>query len=176
MGQSDFYQDVIFSLRKDLAERLDLFYFKYFPDLAHIEKINDEIRQKQGIDKILHFKSGESKNIEEKIRDKDYGDILFEEYSNYETKSLGWMLKDQATDYLIYVILPKNRLYVFDYPKLKTLFLGNYNNWLLKYDRKMGKTLQNGKLLYETSNIPVPLTLVKDCIYKSFDLVSTRKY
>ena len=164
MGQSDFYQDVIFSLRKDLAERLDLFYFKYFPDLTNIEKINDEIRQKQGIDKILHFKNGDSKNLEEKIRDKDYGDVLLEEYSNYEGKKLGWILKDQVSDYLVYIILPKNRLYMLDYHKLKGLFLDNYHLWLQKYGRRFGKTYQNGKLLYETSNIAIPAKELSEAI------------
>ena len=50
--------------------------------------------------RIMSFKdlSGKKIAVEEKIRLKDYRDILLEVVSNTKTKAKGWICKDQKSD------------------------------------------------------------------------------
>ena len=152
------------SERASKQEWIDDFYRKVVIKI----KLNENIAlQKQGVDKII-----EPLHIEEKIRFSDYGDILLEEYSNWERQVLGWMMKDNTkTDVLSYVVLPSHKIWLYDYSKLKNLWDNNYLDWLKKYGRKKAKTTnENGEILYHTSNIPVPESeLTESLLSKNFD-------
>lgn len=129
---------------------INAFYEELFPTLVNIEIITDKIRQKQGIDKILHFKSGKKIFIDEKKREKDYGDILLEEYSIWEEKVNGWLKDEKKTDYIVYIILPIKTIYFLPYLLVRNAFLENYSKWLENYGRVFAENKG-----YYTSNIPV---------------------
>ncbi len=138
------------------------FYKKVFPRVKSCFAVTDADLQKAGIDKILRFRKGslrQSITIDEKIRHNFYNDILLEEYSNYERRTPGWLIKNNTLcDYISYIFEREGIVYLFDYKKLKESWDRNYQRWLEKYGRKFGKTTDRlGNVLYRTSNIPVPL-------------------
>ena len=152
---NDFDIDLQYSIEARDNQDLDNFYKSIFPDLKEIEFVEDLELQKKGIDKILHFNNGKSVLIDEKKRRKDYGDILLEEYSNYEEKTWGWLGREKHTDYLIYYVVPANKIYIFPFLILQLTWLRNYNNWLEQYGRKFAINKN-----YKTSNIPVPTEIL----------------
>lgn len=102
---------------------------------------------KQGVDIIVNTKS-ESFNIDLKIRQYFYNDILIEYYAHcpktktkdyldlnniislntenclIDVKDLGWALRPYyITDYIFYIIEPEKVCYVLDYKKLRSVIL-----------------------------------------------------
>lgn len=133
------------------------FYYLVFPNLKQVCSVEDKSRQEVGVDKILRFKRASSITVDEKLRNAAYDDILLEEYSNWSLKTPGWLMKGSLADYISYVIRPQKRIYLLDYRKLKSAWDKNYTTWLGKYGRKFGHTEDYyGRVLYQTSNIPVP--------------------
>jgi hypothetical protein len=142
-------------------------YKQAFPHLENIVDNKNVTSQFEGVDKWLYCKNtGRPFRIEEKLRNKDYGDLLLEDYSNWDTKRPGWTRDIQKiTDYLVYIILLRKTLWIFCYPALRQYFLTNYDNLYKSYvtrsrtgDYVWGNTPdQNGNLLFKTANIPVPL-------------------
>ena len=104
MKFNEFHTDLEYSLNNRENEMFDEFYFRAFPSLARIELVEDLHLQKRGVDKILHLKNTKQILIDEKKRRKDYGDILLEEYSNWERKVVGWLGQDKHTDYIVYAL------------------------------------------------------------------------
>lgn len=138
------------------------FYKRVFPGVERCSAVTGVELQTAGIDKILRFKRGslrQSITIDEKIRYSFYNDILLEEYSNYERRTPGWLIKNNTLcDYISYIFKDQEIVYLFEYKKLKESWDRNYEYWLEKRGRKFGKTQDRfGNVLYRTSNIPVPL-------------------
>ena len=152
---NDFEIDLQYSIEERDNQDLNNFYKRIFPDLTKIEFAYDLELQKKGIDKILHFKNGKTVLIDEKKRRKDYGDILLEEYSNYEEKIWGWLNREKHTDYLIYYIVPTSKIYIFPFLILQLTWLRNYKKWLENYGRKFAINKN-----YKTSNIPIPTEIL----------------
>lgn len=148
---NDFNNDLQYSLEANFDENINDAYFKAFPHLLEIKPITEKQQQMLGIDKKLIFKNKHSVNVDEKKRRKDYGDILLEEYSNFDTKRIGWLGKEKYTDYITYVIMPTRKVYFLPFLLLQKVWLQNYKEWLIKYGRKFA--INDG---YKTSNIPVP--------------------
>lgn len=90
----------------------------------------DIILQRAGVDKQVLLLSGNEINIDIKHRRQDYGDILLEEYSKFNEKKLGWLLKpNEKTDYIIYYIEESDKLYWLPYILLRSVFIKNKEIW-----------------------------------------------
>ncbi len=152
---NNFDIDLQYSIEERDNEDLDNFYKRVFPDLKEIEFVEDLELQKKGIDKILRFNNGKEVMIDEKKRRKDYGDILLEEYSDYDKKTWGWLNRSKHTDYIIYYIVPTNKIYIFPFLILQLTWLRNYGDWLNQYGRKFAINKN-----YKTSNIPIPTDIL----------------
>ena len=113
--------------------------------------------QRKGVDCYLVLRNGHKVKVEEKERKKAYGDLLLEDFSNYERRSVGWARDEhKITDYLAYIIVPSRFAYIFYYPALRRIFKDNLELWRQKYSYVFGKTFEGGVLLFTTANIPVP--------------------
>ena len=165
-----FHKDLEYSLEGREDKLFDSFYYATFPYLVNIELVEDLVLQKKGIDKILHFDNGKQLLIDEKKRRKDYGDILLEEFSNYEKRKPGWLHRSKHTDYIVYAIMPSKKVFLLPFQLLWLAFSKNYIEWLNKYGRKFA--VNNG---YTTSNIPVPVEVLLSAIKKEISTLFTQR-
>jgi len=159
MNYNDFATDLQFSLDSRDDKSLNELYHKAFPHLKKIIIVDDLKMQKRGIDKILIMASGKEILVDEKKRRKDYGDILLEEYSNFEKKEWGWLNRSKYTDYIVYVIVPSKKVYFLPFLLLQKAWLKNYPDWLKAYGQEFAKNQ-----FYTTSNIPIPTTVLLESI------------
>lgn len=56
--------------------------------IEKIEVVTDKKRQKEGIDKVISLSNWDIYYVDDKIREKDYEDILIEEWFNYEMRNM----------------------------------------------------------------------------------------
>ena len=123
-----------------------------FPDILTMASMRDDgWAQRAGIDRSITLKSGKTLWIDEKVRYVDYGDILLEYYSDYENKTLGWAVKDLASDYIAYAIVPKFIAYLFPFQDLKRAARKNMQKWVNQYGFQYANNVS-----YKTAFIPVP--------------------
>lgn len=161
---NEFKYDLKFSLEHGFDEFINKFYLEVFPWLESIEIVDNIELQKKGIDKILKFENKKEILIDEKKRRKDYGDILLEEYSNYEKKIVGWLGKEKYTDYISYIVIPSKKIFLFPFLLLQSAWVKNYESWLDLYDRKLAPNPG-----YYTSNIPVPKDVLINALNKEME-------
>ena len=162
---NDFNTDLEWSIDKTDDQEVDNVYFKAFPHLEKITPVTDLVTQKRGIDKVLTFSNGQTIYIDEKRRRKDYGDILLEEYSDFEKKKIGWLGREKYTDYIAYIIFPRKKVYLFPFLILQKTYRDNYFDWLLKYGRKLAPNKY-----YLTSTLPIPTEILLGAIKESMQL------
>lgn len=125
---NNFKEDLAYSLDSKENLLFNDFYFKTFPNLKYVEFCEDMKRQKQGIDKVLHFKNGNSFTIDEKKRRGNYGDILLEIWSK-DNKKRGWLFTSKC-DYIVYAIMPIKKVYLLPTILLKRAWVTNSKKWL----------------------------------------------
>lgn len=141
----------------------DAVYRRAFPNLVnHMQCLGDTASQRMGIDRLVHLSSGKTLAIDEKKREKDYGDILLEYVSVDRTGAPGWMEKDLAIDYLAYAIMPCHRVYLFPWPTLRLAWLKNRDEWKREYGTK--RALNNS---YTTLNVPVPTKELLKAVWRA---------
>jgi len=141
--------------------QLDFFYKRAFPHAICIEKVTDLTLQKQGIDTKVFLKNGKVLYFDEKKRKKDYGDILLEEYSDFDRRKLGWLSGEKQTDYITYIVRPSRMAYFLPFLLLQRAWLTHYHEWLKNYGREFAPNKT-----YRTSNIPVPTEVLFKAIFE----------
>lgn len=130
-------------------------------NLPILMEVNDYAQKELDIDLYAPLEEGEFLTFENKIRFKEYNDVLIETVSNMNTLSEGWIYASKA-DYLVYVfylnkIIKKG--YIFNLPKLREWW--EKTGRLTKYPIKYGKTSD----LYKTQNVAVPeRDIPLDCV------------
>ena len=113
-------------------EHWDQAYHFFFPEMSNIEEIPEEDpRQRVGIDSIVHLNDGTQYNIDEKVDRQGYPRFLIEIWQAYNLRYPGWAVKEgQQTDYIIYLVEPKQDYYLIPYQELKTVYYQNEQEWL----------------------------------------------
>jgi len=158
MRYNDFNTDLQYSLDERESEIFDRFYYRIFPGLKFIELVKDLETQKKGIDKILHFKNGKTVTIDEKKRRTDYGDILLELWSVWEQRKYGWLYTCQC-DYIVYAVMPTQKVYLLPSLLLKRAWLTNSREWLKKY-----KKISADNKTYTTKSVAIPVNVLLKAI------------
>jgi len=125
---NDFRTDLEWSLDSAEDTLFNDFYYKAFPNIKEIEFCEDIERQRKGFDKIIHFNNGNWFAIDEKKRRVDYGDILLELWS-VDRKKRGWLYTCQC-DYIVYAIMPTNKIYLLPTVLLKRAWITNKDKWI----------------------------------------------
>jgi len=159
MKINDFKKDNSYSLDKKIIEKLDKFYQSIFNKrkLIKIERVYDILRQKKGIDVILHFQDGSNISIDEKIRRSAYYDFLIEIYSDEKNKKPGWTFKDQC-DYIVYFYEPINRILLIPMHLLWLYVMKNADKIKKNY-----KEIRAENDMYTTFSYAIPLKeFIKD--------------
>lgn len=146
-----FHDDLRYSHQDEMFTK---FYKTMWPGLLEkIEDVEDLKRQKQGIDKVLFFKTGHTVNIDEKKRRKKWNDFLIEIWSDYDNRKPGW-IHHTHTDYVAYGFEETNEIYLIPFLQLQVWF------------RKNEKSLERFKFIpahnknYTSMNIAVPWSIL----------------
>jgi len=155
--------DVELASNPELTAVLDNCYRRHFGNIRSISRPQDKERQIAGIDVILNFNDHrEPIFIDEKIRREDYGDILLEEYSNYEKKTKGWLEENLRTHFISYIWINEQKMLILPYQSLRLAYLSNKARWTGMFQRRFAQN--NG---YKTSNIPIATQELFDGIWRA---------
>lgn len=135
-------------------------YKRAFHNFSGMQRvIDDGWAQRGGIDRVVTLKSGKTITIDEKVREKDYGDILLEYWSNEEKKVPGWVAKDLACDFIAYAIMPIRRCYLLNFNMLRMAWRDNCHEWVGRYKIARAKNIG-----YTTVSVCVPTSVLLDTI------------
>lgn len=141
-------------------------YTQAFPTLQAMVSVRDDgWAQRGGIDRVLTLASGKTLLVDEKIREKDYGDILLEYWSNERSKIPGWVAKDLACDYIAYAVLPTAKCYLLPFQQLRLAWRQNCKEWVYRYKRIVAEN--DG---YETISVGVPAGVLLDSICQAMTI------
>lgn len=131
-----------------------------FHNYAGMQKVGmDGWAQRGGIDRVITLTSGKTITVDEKVRAKDYGDILLEYWSNFEKKIPGWVAKDLACDFIAYAIMPARKCYLLNFQLLREAWIKNHKDWVNQYG---GKPAKNEG--YTTVNVCIPVPVLFEAI------------
>jgi len=158
---NDFNECLNISNSSKTLEFWDKVYTIAFPNMTnHMVGKNSKCKsQDYGVDRIIYLENGKTITIDEKVRTGDYTDIALEYISNDKIKSVGWIEKDLAIDYLAYAFLPSQKVYLFDWRILKNVWNKNKEEWINVYfnARAINKD-------YVTISVCVPINvLMTEC-------------
>lgn len=128
-------------------------YRKAFPNLQyHYSVRNDGWAQRGGIDRVICLQSGRTVNVDEKVRQKAWDDILLEYWSDKQRKIPGWVAKDLACDYIAYAFIPTETCYLIPFLELRRAWQANRVAWVKNY-RKVEAANEG----YTTVSVAVPI-------------------
>lgn len=129
-------------------------YHQAFPGLVSMVSVRqDGWAQRGGIDRVLTLKSGKTLTVDEKVREKDWPDILLERWSNKAKKVPGWIQKDLACDYIAYAFIPSKTCYLLPFQGLRRAWLLNGREWV---ERFPNINAQNQTYVTESIAVPIP--------------------
>lgn len=143
----------------------EAFYRRIWPGASEILQVDDRWKQKWGIDREIVMPSGRRITIDEKKRNKDWGDFLLEEWSvghfsedhQYQPKKVGWTLDpEKRCDFIAYYVEPARKCWLLPFELTRLAALRNLEAWKQvpnKYP-KYAQTEDFGN--YYTCNCAVP--------------------
>lgn len=146
-----------------------------FPGMvACIDHRQDGDHQRQGIDRSIILSNSKHILVDEKIRYRDYGDVLLEYWSNHERQIAGWVCKPLLSDYICYAIAPTGHAFLLPVPQLQQAWEVNGGEWCHRFGSRNARN--NG---YTTVSCPVPLEVlypaIGECLRVRFEPVSTHE-
>ena len=111
-------------------------YRRAFPTFcAMVDHRDDGEHQRAGIDRSVILANSKQLLIDEKVRNKDYGDILLEYVSNDRFNSPGWVCKPSRADYIAYAIVPAGRCYLLPVIQLQIAWARHGELWKREFRR-----------------------------------------
>ncbi len=135
-------------------------YRSAFPTLETMICVRkDGWAQRGGIDRVLTLSSGKTLTVDEKVRAKDYDDILLEYWSNKEKRIPGWIAKDLACDFIAYAFIPSKRCYLLPFHQLRLAWKNNKDEWVEKH---FSSHARNDR--YTTVSVAVPIGILMSAI------------
>ena len=146
---NNYREDIQFST--SLAADLDRFYLAWFPGAVKVEHVEDLAMQKKGIDKLVYLEDGRVIKLEEKLRRKNWSDVLLETQSR--NGKPGWLQTCRA-DYLAYVFEPSGTVYLLPVLLLQMAWRIFGPQWVKEFGIKRAVNATLGG--YVSVNIPVP--------------------
>ncbi len=128
-------------------------YREAFPDLQAAVCVRaDGWAQRGGIDRVLTLSSGKTLQVDEKVREKDWPDILLEYWSSVEHEKPGWVAKNLSCDFIAYAFVPSRTCYLIPFQTLRRSWRKNRKDWVKRY-QKVDAPNQG----YTTRSVAVPI-------------------
>lgn len=123
-----------------------------FPGFAAAVCVRDDgWAQRGGIDRVITLKSGRTITVDEKVREKDWPDVLLERWSDEAREIPGWVQKPLACDFIAYAFIPSQTCFLLPTLTLQRAWRIYGRDWCSKYGTVRARN--NG---YVTASIPVP--------------------
>jgi len=169
-------------------EWLEILYKESFPGVYDVRKVHDLELQRVGVDTVLILKNGKRIYIDEKVRGRDYGDVLLEEFSIWRDYPMlngayvgpkqpardwqgvltpGWLCGEKQTDYIAYIIKPSQQVYFLPFFMLQRAWMRHYPRWLYNYGR-----IPVPNKGYTTTNIAVPIDVLYAAMAESYRIAA----
>jgi len=131
-------------------------YRNAFPDFAVMHCVRqDGWAQRGGIDRVIVLKSGKTLTVDEKVRTKQYPDILLERWSDRARKKAGWVQKALACDYIAVACIPTQTCHLLPFQQLRRAWILHGHEWIARYEPVLADNPG-----YVTESIPVPVDVL----------------
>lgn len=145
-------------------------YREAFPGFVSMQDLRqDGWAQRGGIDRLVHLRDGTSLKVDEKVRYKNYPDVLLEVWSDYHHRIPGWIEKDLTCDLIAYAFVPSRTCYLFPFHTLRRAWALHKQEWQAKAQRLddgfRSVVADNGS--YETHSCAVPLGVLRNAITRA---------
>jgi len=132
-----------------------------FPTVRTIASVDEDgWAQRAGIDRVLTLECGRTVSIDEKVRLKDYGDILLEYWSNEGKRIRGWICKPLLCDFIAYAVVPTETCYLLPTLSLQRAWRLKARAWAERADageRGFRRVrADNGSYVTASLAVPVP--------------------
>ena len=160
MAQHDFSRSLALSdSYRDAGWWLPV-YRQAFPGLASAVAIRaDGWAQRGGIDRLLTLSSGKTFTVDEKIRSREWPDILLEQWSDEARRIPGWVQKPLACDFIAYAYAPSGVCYLLPVPALQRAWRQHGREWIERYGVR--RAINPG---YVSASVPVPRDVLLQAI------------
>jgi hypothetical protein len=168
----DFAQSLAAShAQADASWWLDV-YRRAFPAMRAAVSVRDDgWAQRGGIDRVITLSSGRTITVDEKVREKDWPDILLERWSDEARETPGWIQKPLACDFIAYAFIPSRTCYLLPTLTLQAAWRLYGREWIEKY-----RTVRAKNDGWVTASIPVPrdvlLSSLSDAMRVEWNLVT----
>jgi len=153
------------------------FYKRIWPELLTVVRVDKySTVQTRGVDRMIWLPNGKQILVDEKCREKDYGDIALEVTSvgrmvngMFVEEKPGWVVDDsKVCDFVAYAIPSAGKCYMLPFQLLQAAVYINFNDWKknkqCKWPVDSKNYDKNGSYLYTTRNIGVPWCVLKAAI------------
>jgi hypothetical protein len=145
----------------DIWERI---YSAAFPfHKGFVSNRGDGQLQRLGIDRTVILSTGKAVYVDEKVRQRSYGDILLEYIANDKYQTAGWVEKPLFCDYIAYAMLDTCVCYLLPVPQLQSAWLEKKVEWIHAYPSITAKNAT-----YNTISCPVPIHTLYHAIGQCF--------
>ena len=163
----DFEESLARSHNHADADWWEKVYRQAFPNFSNMVSVRaDGWAQRGGIDRVITLKSGKTVTVDEKVREKDWPDILLERWSDEARKTPGWVQKDLACDFIAYAFAPSKTCYLLPFLQLRKAWLQHGRDWVGRYREVRAN---NGD--YVTVSVPVPTKVLLEAISGAMKVV-----
>lgn len=123
-----------------------------FPTLVGCHDLRaDGWAQRGGMDRLIVLASGKTLSVDEKVREKDWPDVLLEYWSDAGKKVPGWIAKDLACDFIAYAFVPSKTCLLLPFHQLRLAWRRHRKQWVQDYQIVRA---DNGR--YVTVSVAVP--------------------
>lgn len=127
-------------------------YRSALPRLASAVSVrNDGWAQRGGIDRLLTLSCGRTYSVDEKVRTRDWPDILLEQWSDEERRRPGWIQKPLACDFIAYAFAPSGTCFMLPVVPLQRAWRQHGRHWLSVYGTRRARNPG-----YTSTGVPVP--------------------
>lgn len=164
MTVHDFRESLAKSHAEQDAPYWSIVYSKAFTDrLQTIQNVrNDGWAQRGGIDRLLMLTDGTVLKVDEKVRERDWPDVLLEIWSDRDKRTPGWAVKELTCDFIAYAYIPSQTCYLLPYQLLRRAMKEQGSAWLAlaRAGRNGFKLIEAQNRGYVTVSIAVPTELL----------------
>lgn len=155
MSDAVFGEDLAWSNGPEARAFYKRIYRNRWPNCTIIYYTDNRHWQALGIDCEIYNGIGRLR-VDEKLRRKDYGDVLIEFISDVEHNAPGWACKPLPIHMIAYGVMPAEIVYWLHFPRLQKAYKWFGRGWKKKYPiRDAHNTYQGRK--WVTRNVCVPL-------------------